>query len=87
MAWFQEKGIQLIDWPGNSPDLNPIENMWQIMKRKLEEKEVSSVTAMKEEITNIWENEIAVQYCRTLARSMPNRLQAVLEAKGGPTKY
>ena len=87
MAWFQEKGIQLIDWPGNSPDLNPIENMWQIMKRKLEEKEVSSVTAMKEEITNIWENEIAVQYCRTLTRSMPNRLQAVLEAKGGPTKY
>ena len=60
--------------------------MWHIIKRKLEEKEVASVTTMKE-IKNIWENEITVQYCRTLARSMPNRLQAVVEAKGGPTKY
>ena len=60
--------------------------MWHIIKRKLEEKEVASVTTMKE-IKNIWENEITVQYCRTLARSMSNRLQAVVEAKGGPTKY
>ena len=40
------------------------------MKRKLEEKEVSSV---KEEIKNIWEDEITIQFCRNLARSMPNR--------------
>ena len=52
MAWFQEKGIQLIDRSGNSPDLSPIENKRDIMKRRLEEKEVSSVTAMKEEIKN-----------------------------------
>ena len=43
------------------------------MKRKLEEKEVSSVTAMKEELKNIWEDEITIQFCRNLARSMPNR--------------
>ena len=36
-SWFAERPeIKLIDWPGNSPDLNPIENVWSWMKNKLQ---------------------------------------------------
>ena len=77
----------VIKWPGNSPDLNPIENLWNMFKNKLEEKKCTSVASMKVELEKIWFNDISRQYCRTLARSMPNRLQAVIDANGSHTKY
>ncbi|XP_045122668.1 uncharacterized protein LOC123511111 [Portunus trituberculatus] len=48
--------VQFIDdWPGNSPDLNPIENLWQIMKRDLQGKDESSVPKLKREIRASWD--------------------------------
>ena len=85
--WFQANGVQVMPWPGNSPDLNPIENMWHVMKTKLEEKEVKNVQEMKAMITRIWCMEITPEYCANLSASMPAHLMAVLEANGGPTKY
>jgi transposase len=35
MDWFKDQTIEVMDWPGNSPDLNPIENVWSYMKNKL----------------------------------------------------
>lgn len=87
LNWFQERGIPLISWPGNSPDLNPIENMWDLMKNKLEQKEAKSVEDMKNIIIDIWVKEITPEYCEKLARSMPRRLQSVLDNNGGHTKY
>ena len=82
-----DQGIRTIDWPGNSPDLNPIENLWHIMKCMLEQREVTSVPQMKDFIKTIWCTRVTRELCANLARSMPNRLQAVINAEGGPTKY
>ena len=49
-SWFQDSKIELLDWPGNSPDLNPIENVWAIMKRRLQGMTTSSIGILKDEI-------------------------------------
>jgi transposase len=37
MAFLREKRIAVVNWPGNSHDLNPIENLWSIIKKRLKD--------------------------------------------------
>jgi transposase len=85
-AWFQNQGIRLLDWPGNSPDLNPIEHLWAQMKRKVAWMRPSSISSLKEAILSVWED-ISPASCEKLVSSMPSRIAAVVAAHGGPTRY
>jgi len=88
MNWLRDNRIQVIGpWPGNSPDLNPIENAWDHLKTKLEELKPSSITDLKMKINEVWENHFSVDYCKSLIHSMPRRIAAVLKQGGGLSKY
>ena len=71
-----------------SPDLNPIENLWnhldsQVRKRK-------PVPRSKQELIEVVQDEwrkITIETCHHLILSMPNQIKAVIKAKGGHTKY
>ena len=78
----------MLDWPPQSPDLNPIEHLWMHLKRKLEEydTEPSGMVELWERVEVEW-NKILRQVCVHLIESMPRRIDAVLKAKGGYTKY
>jgi transposase len=83
-----EKEFKIIDWPGNSPDLNPIENCWSYMKRKLKANtDITSLPKLVEAIKLMWVEDMAIPYFKKLADSMPKRLQMVVDAKGELTKY
>ncbi len=86
-AFLQEQPFQVIDWPGNSPDLNPIENCWNYMKNKLKKKDISSLPKLSEEIMKLWTMDLSRDYLRALSDSMPDRLKQVIAAKGDMTKY
>ena len=85
--WHTENGIQKISWPGNSPDLNPIENLWAILKNKLRKRQNRTKEELIRNIIRIWHHEISDDIIKNLADSMPNRIERVVKNKGGNTKY
>lgn len=85
-AFLKKAKVSVLEWPSMSPDLNPIEHMWGILKRKVEERNVSNITQLREIIQEEW-NRIPTVTCASLVNSMPRRVAAVLKNNGGHTKY
>ena len=85
--FLKAQKINILDWPGNSADLNPIENVWTILKNKVFERQPTNAKMLEQAIKEMWVRDISPAYCRNLVESMPRRLEAVIKAKGGPTKY
>lgn len=86
-SWREAHGIKKFDWPPNSPDLNPIENVWRIVKDKLRHYDrPRSSQEMIQTVTTVW-NEVSEDELFRLISSMPDRLKAVIEAKGGNTRW
>jgi len=85
--WFEDHQIEVLDWPANSPDLNPIENLWRRMKVVINQGTHDNVNALKEAITKAWCTAIDKEECVKLIESMPRRIEAVIRNRGFPTKY
>lgn len=84
--WFEDNGINVMGWPAQSPDLNPIENLWADVK-----KDVSNVKPRNNEelwasVQESW-SKISKKRCEDLINSMPRRCAAVIKNKGHATKY
>ncbi|KAI2647333.1 Transposable element Tcb1 transposase [Labeo rohita] len=63
--WFTDHGITVLNWPANSPDLNPIENLWDIVKRKLRDARPNTLDELKAAIEASWAS-ITPQQCHRL---------------------
>ena len=65
----------------NSPDLNPIENLWATSKEKVAYQQPSSAKELEVVIERVWAHGVPVDYCRDLVRSMPASLEEVIKGK------
>ena len=87
MNHLSDSGITVLDWPPNSPDINPIETAWALLKKEVRQRNVT-----KEELWNkicqVWYNSQTInKFCADIPASMVRRVQSVLRARGGHTKY
>ena len=85
--WFEDNAIQVLSWPDQSPDLNPIEHLWEHLKHQLQQ-----YPTPPKGVHELWDrvveeyNVIQPEVCQNIIESMPRRIQAVIQAKGGHTK-
>lgn len=86
--FFIDSGVPVLEWPPQSPDLNPIEHLWKYVKDDISANgfRAKNKQNLIDRVIYTW-NRIAPAMCENLVKSMPSRISAVLKAKGGPTRY
>ena len=86
--WFKDNKIDLMEWPAQSPDINPIEHLWELLKRRLNKykEPLKGVYELWDRVAEEW-NKITPEDGQNLIESLPRRIKAVYKTKGGHTKY
>ncbi len=69
-----------------SPDLIPIENLWDELDHRVHERSISSIPELRERLQEEWAK-MSLEYTQKLISSMPKHMQAVVDQKRGSTKY
>jgi hypothetical protein len=84
--WFAQKRIEVMQWPAQSPDLNPIETLWNDVDAVVKKKKPRNLDELEAVVKAAWA-EIPVERCVRLVDSMPRRLAEVIKNKGYATSY
>lgn len=84
--FLQERNVPRLDWPAQSPDLNPIENVWHNIKHQLRNEKYRNLDELWAKNKEKWDC-LDPEYCRKLIEGMWKRLRAVKAQKGFASKY
>jgi transposase len=84
--YWEDEGIEILDWPSQSPDLNPIENLWSILDQRLQERKPNTEAELFKILTEAWDS-LETDLLTRLVDSMPRRCAAVIAVQGRMTKY
>ena len=84
--FLNESGVSTISWPGQSPDLNPIENLWGFMKKELKDFTCRNADELFAKLESVW-RDIPSKYLQGLCESMPRRIAKVIWLRGNKAPY
>lgn len=86
--FFYQNGINRMWWPALSSDLNPIEQIWDVLQRRISSRNhhPDTLRELREALVEEW-NQIPNEIINNLVQSMPQRCREVITSRGGPTHY
>ncbi|KAK3539719.1 hypothetical protein QTP70_012049 [Hemibagrus guttatus] len=84
--WLRKKHFKVLEWPSQSPDLNPIENLWRDLKIRVAQRQPQNITALEEIYMEEWAK-LPATVCKNLVATYRKRLTSVIANKGYITKY
>ncbi len=84
--WLRKKHFKVLEWLSQSPDLNPIENLWRELKVRVAQRQTQNITALEEICMEEWAK-ITATVCENLVKTYRKRLTSVIANKGYTTKY
>lgn len=84
--FLNDQNINILEWPDNSSDLNPIENVWNFLKKKIQGTQPSNINELEEAMKTLWVTMNSIYFARH-AESMLKRLEMVIQCKSDITKY
>lgn len=84
--WVRDNLTATFEWPSQSPDLNPIENLWSYLDKCCTDRKPKNSQELFTILKEAWDK-IPIDILERHVDSMPRRCQAVIDAKGWPTKY
>ena len=87
-SYLTAQKVQVLPWSGNSPDLNTLENVWGFVKTRLAAQTLNTKQELICALIREWvRDESFVSKIRKCIESMPARIQAVIDTKGGHTTF
>lgn len=84
--FLQQQNFDLLPWPPYSPDLSPIEHLWDTLGQRINAQQVLNVGELRAALVREWDN-IDQQIITNLTRSMRRRIRACIGAAGGHIPY
>ncbi|KAK3544651.1 hypothetical protein QTP86_022466 [Hemibagrus guttatus] len=83
---LRKKHFKVLEWPSQSPDLNPIENLWRELKIRVAQRQPQNITALEEICMEEWAK-LPATVCKNLVATYRQSLTSVIANKGYITKY
>jgi hypothetical protein len=85
---LREHNVTVLDWPSQSPDLSPIENIWQTLNLAIDKRmpRIHTYQKLEEVVREEW-NKIDKEVVLKCIRSMPKRCAEVIRNHGGSIDY
>ena len=87
-AYLQSEAVTSVPWPAMSPDFNPIEHIWDMLGRRIQAREppVQNIRQLEAALHREWQ-QLSQQDIRRLTGRMRRRVDVVIPARGGYTRY
>lgn len=87
-AWMARVSLEVMDWPSKSPYMNPIENIWALMAKRVYKngRQFDKLSDLRDALRMEWENS-TLDEMKNMATSMPCRRLDLVEGNSGPTRY